>query len=244
MTDLSVCYCLWIIFEQNNGRECECSSCWCCLSFCWIIHCPRWQWAVLERKGWRWGWAETKMSSLNLWMKARARMWPRCRVCGRNLRLRYVDAPIELSLDKEHGWREDRGWDKAQRERERDELTWCLETRFPCSTWNRCAHRVSSSFSQQTSSVLSQLVVHVSWMLYDQISTHCWFIIERSTYIPCNRLWRFTVYSRVTTSLVICFLLLPLSPFFAFVFAMEMDEVFLSERKFLRSPNATKMIKT
>lgn len=51
--------------------------------------------------------------------------------------------------------------------------------------------------------------------------TWLWFNEFRWTYTPCNRLWRLTVYSRVTTSLVICFLLL--SPFFVLGLAIGID---------------------
>ncbi|CAF1453673.1 unnamed protein product [Adineta steineri] len=46
------------------------------------------------------------------------------------------------------------------------------------------------------------------------------FVNFMLTYTPCNRLCKLTLYSRVTTSFVICFLLLPLSPFFVLAFTM------------------------
>jgi hypothetical protein len=53
---------------------------------------------------------------------------------------------------------------------------------------------------------------------------------QNDTYMPCNRLCKLTVYSRVTTSFVICFLLLPLSPFFVLVFAI-VDQIFDLKKK-------------
>jgi len=141
-----------------------------------------------------------------------------CRVCLVNLHLHYVVELNELEHDMEHDY-------NTKLIRFQYSNRWNTTNLIPwdqISLFNFESIRTSDVFIIFSANFFNSLTARGARFL-KALEKNRHQISNKKTkisYTPCKRLCKLTVYSRVTTSFVICFLLPAFSPFLPLVLAI------------------------